>query len=187
LLLMHRSRRCLEEAKNETNERSFSNATTQQTTCFRTRPNRRNAGRFGRAEEGRTTAGRVPHAACQPRVIVMWNHFGKRFSEPDGLLGRSNSDDSLAPPGTNACDAEGVAFRPEWREGQVRVIRRSAISCGPGTLTSSTFVVQMNCLRVCRNRRQSLIHCEGLAQGRAARRARPGANTPCSQRRARES
>jgi hypothetical protein len=72
----------------------------------------------------------------------MWNHFGKRFSGPDGPLGRSNSYDSLAPPGTKACDAEGVALRPEWREGQVRAIRRSAISCGPGRLTSSTFVVQ---------------------------------------------
>ena len=29
---------------------------------------------------------------------------------------------SLAPPGTKACDAEGVAFRPEWREGPVRQV-----------------------------------------------------------------
>src|SRR5216684_3230622 len=49
-------------SKKRTNERSFSNATTQQTTCFRTRPDRRNTGRFGRAKEGRTTTGRVPHA-----------------------------------------------------------------------------------------------------------------------------
>src|SRR5712691_4771392 len=78
---MHRSLRCLSEAKNETNERSFSNATTQQTTCFRARPDRRNAGRFGRAEEGRTTAGRVPHAACQPRVgrFVRRGPQGKRL------------------------------------------------------------------------------------------------------------
>ena len=32
-------------------------------------------GAFGHAQEGRTTAGRVPHAPCQPRVIVMWNSF----------------------------------------------------------------------------------------------------------------
>ena len=32
-------------------------------------------GAFGHAQEGRTTAGRVPHAPCQPRVIVMWNNF----------------------------------------------------------------------------------------------------------------
>src|SRR5207247_9211775 len=106
-------------------ERSFSHATTQQTTCFRTRSDRRNTGRFGRASEGGTAAGRVPHTPCPTRVIVMWNHFGKRFSGPDGLLGRSNSYDSLAPPGTKACDAEGVAVRPEWREGQVRAICRS--------------------------------------------------------------
>ena len=81
----------------------------------------------------------------------MWNHFGKGFSGPDGLLGRSNSYDSLAPPGTKACYAEGVAFRPEWREGQVGAIRRSAISCGPGTL-----------LRVAR------LSCKGIASGSAA-------------------
>src|SRR6266851_4636361 len=78
---MHRSLRCLQEAKNETNERSFSNATTQQTTCFRTRPDRRNTGRFGRASEGRTTAGRVPHTPCQPRVgrFVRRGPQGKRL------------------------------------------------------------------------------------------------------------
>src|SRR6266851_2283153 len=78
---MHRSLRCLQEAKNETNERSFSNATTQQTTCFRTRPDRRNTGRFGRASEGRATAGRVPHAPRQPRVgrFVRRGPQGKRL------------------------------------------------------------------------------------------------------------
>src|SRR6266699_4940493 len=78
---MRRSARRLYEAKNETNERSFSNATTQQTACFRARPDRRNAGRFGRTEEGRTTAGRVPHAACQPRVgrFVRRGPQGKRL------------------------------------------------------------------------------------------------------------
>src|SRR6266699_1154777 len=78
---MRRSARRLYEAKNETNERSFSNATTQQTACFRARPDRRNAGRFGRTEEGRTTAGRVPHAACQPRVglFVPRGPQGKRL------------------------------------------------------------------------------------------------------------
>src|SRR6266852_663603 len=78
---MHRSLRCLYEAKNETNERSFSNATTQQTTCFRARPDRRNTGRFGRAEESRTTAGRVPRAPRQPRVgrFVRRGPQGKRL------------------------------------------------------------------------------------------------------------
>jgi hypothetical protein len=39
------------------------------TTCIRVGPDCRNAGRFGRAEEGRTTARRVPYASPKRRVI----------------------------------------------------------------------------------------------------------------------
>jgi hypothetical protein len=67
----------------------------------------------------------------------MWNHSGKRFFGPDGLFGRSNSYDSLVPPGTKACDAGGGAFRPEWREGRVR------------TVSSGVAKATGNCLKEC--------------------------------------
>ena len=53
--------------KTKPTKRSFSNATTEQTTCFRTRPDRRNAGRFGRAQEDHLKVLYVGHVA--PRYV----------------------------------------------------------------------------------------------------------------------
>jgi hypothetical protein len=52
---------------------------------------------------------------------------------------------SPAPPGTKACDAEGGAFRPEWKEGSVRTRCPRAILCASDAL-----------LRVARNQELGL-------------------------------
>jgi len=58
-------------------------------------------------------------------VIVKWNRSGKAFLliERAALIGGELTN-SLALPGTEACDAVGGAFRPEWREGPVNVRRK---------------------------------------------------------------
>jgi hypothetical protein len=51
----------------------------------------------------------------------MWNLFGKRqYFNSHRIFGGSYESRVMCatPPGTQACDAEGGAFSPKWREGR---------------------------------------------------------------------
>jgi hypothetical protein len=55
-------------------------------------------------------------------LIVKWNSFWQEDSPRMVVrLAEAGLYASLASPGTRACDAVGGAFRPEWREGPVKV------------------------------------------------------------------
>ena len=65
-------------------------------------------------------------------VIVKWNRSGKPFLPIErAALVWCLLAHSLALPGTEACDAGGGAFRPEWREGPVNVRRKAAARAVP--------------------------------------------------------
>ena len=60
-------------------------------------------------------------------LIVKWNRSRKAFLPVEkAALVRGVLTHSLALPGTEACDAVGGAFRPEWKEGPVNVRRKAA-------------------------------------------------------------
>ena len=61
-------------------------------------------------------------------MIVKWNRCGKAFLPIErAALVRCLLGHSLALPGTEACDAGGGAFGPEWKE---RASERSTEGCG---------------------------------------------------------
>jgi hypothetical protein len=53
-------------------------------------------------------------------LIVKWNRSGKAFLVVTLRLIQSLDQLVVAPPGTQACDAGGGAFRPEGKEGPAR-------------------------------------------------------------------
>lgn len=65
-------------------------------------------------------------------LIVKWNRSGKAFLPIErATLVRCWLAHSLALPGTEACDAGGGAFGPEWKEGPVNVRRKAAARAVP--------------------------------------------------------
>ena len=59
------------------------------------------------------------------RITGDWNLLGGRSDGAGGpactVLPQAKFLVEVVPPGTKACDAGGGAFRPEWREGPVRI------------------------------------------------------------------
>jgi hypothetical protein len=64
----------------------------------------------------------LSRGATEVHLIVKWNSFWQEDSPGMVVrLAEAGLYASLASPGTRACDAVGGAFRPEWREGPVKV------------------------------------------------------------------
>src|SRR5260221_1691910 len=61
-------------------------------------------------------------------LIVSWNSSGSGFTR-QAVPPLKHVRFPLATPGTEACDAMGGAFRPQWRELPVIVLRLSLQCC----------------------------------------------------------